>query len=456
MKIHSLICPDPDPAQGKTRQLIEELARGWREGSSEGAAQIAAVVDLLSDQTSLPDLFKPVPGGPTYRFLMDFLRYIREAPASPSAWLERVKEGRGWDDVPLSAVGFSSATGALTTALSCSGAAGGEVVTASFNYVGVANAIMAAGAVPRFVDIDPRTWCMGADEVARAITKKTRAVILTHLNCFADIEPYESLFRRRGLEIPLIQDASLAIASTREGVRPGLVNVGPGGITVMSLTISKIFSGLGGAVATSHDQGLLEMMHDMAHQGVGQSDPSVLTLFGTNCKMSALNAAIAHAQLKRRKEIVARRIELRALYEEGLSKLVKRGLLSLQELGDESVATHFGAVLPADRRQISRELYDRFGVQTGVWHAHHTQKLYRIFLGKGAPRLPNTERIAERLTFLPFHTALSDDDVNYICRSLESLIASKPSPARRASPSAGGVRPRAKTPRSKGRTSKGR
>jgi len=448
MKEHRLICPDPDPAGSEVSEHVSALAKAWREGE---ASQISALADLLSDASALPDLFKITPGGPTYRFLTDFLRYVREAPGRPGAWLERVKEGRGLGEIPVSVAGFGSATGALTAALSAAGAAGGEVVTSSLNYVGVINAIAASGAVPRFVDIDPSTWCMDADAAARAVTGKTRAIILTHLNIFADIWPYEELFHRRGFDFPLIQDASLAIASTREGARPGLVNVGPNGLTVMSLTVSKIFSGMGGAVATSHDQGILEVMHEIAHQGVSQSNPGELSFFGMNCKMSAINAAIAHAQLRRREEIVSRRRRLRAAYEKSLAPLVREGMVSLQELGEETVPTHFGVVLPLERKEVSTSLQQRFNVQTGLWHAHHLQKLYRILLGNSRTRLPATEKLANGLLFLPFHTALTEDDVKFICSSLSSVISGSASPSRRRVSPKAAAHPRVKTQPSKGR-----
>jgi len=84
MKEHRLICPDPDPAGSEVSEHVSALAKAWREGE---ASQISALADLLSDASALPDLFKITPGGPTYRFLTDFLRYVREAPGRPGASL---------------------------------------------------------------------------------------------------------------------------------------------------------------------------------------------------------------------------------------------------------------------------------------------------------------------------------------------------------------------------------
>lgn len=445
MKNHLLIHPDVDPPRRRTAELVDELARLWREGRLEGAGEIGAIADLFSTPDLLPDVFKIAPGNPIHRFLLDALRFVQEGPGTPPAWLARIVQARGWEEIPLSVVGVGSATGALYAALASGGVAGGEVITASLNYVGVPNAAVMAGATPRFADIDPRTWCLDPASAARLVTKRTRAIVLTHLNAFADLEPWEELFERRGFDFPLIQDASLAIASTRGGVRPGLVNVGPGGVTIMSLTVSKILSGLGGAIAFANDPEALERVYTMAHQGVSEGDGAGIATFGTNCKMSALNAALAHEQFKRRDGIIGRRQELRLLYEQELAPLTEGGQLGLQALSDEDVVTHFGVLLPVPRKAIEQRLWEEHRVQLGMWHVHHREELYRSVFRCDGRRLPVTEEFADRLAFLPFHTMLEDEDVKAICGALAGELAG----ARKARPS---QRPRkAERPASAGR-----
>lgn len=415
---YRLIHPDIAPPRGRTRELVEELVRSWREGKNEGGNEIAAAVALLGSSSELCHLFQLTEEGALFRFLREWGTFIQVSEKSSCPLLERFRKERGWERVPLHVLGFSSATGALYVALTAAGVAGGEVVTASFNYVGVPNAIVAAGATPRFVDIDPGTWCMDPRSCSRAIGKSTRAILLTHVNAAADLEPYDDLFRRRGLDFPLIQDASLSAGSTCRGMRPGLINLGRGGMTVMSLSISKIFSGLGGGVLLGNDPSLMAQAYEIAHQGLDPADPSRIATFGLNFKMSALSAAIALEQFKRRGEILARRRRIRALYEEHLAHLISSGRVALQELDEEAVVTHFGVVLPMEQMPLARRLWERHRIEIGVWHAHHEQEIYRHLLRHRLPRLERTEALSKRLAFLPFHTMMRDEDVAFICRAL--------------------------------------
>ncbi len=434
MKEISLIQPDFVPPAGKSKKLVDDLVKSWRMGRMEGAGEIGAIADFLTNPEATPNAMKAVRGGPIYRFLLDFIRYLKTPPSSPSQWIERVKKERGWGEVPLAVVATASATGGLTAALTAAGVAGGEVITASYNYVGVVAAIVAAGGIPRFVDIDPQTWCMDPAAVESALCGETKAIVLTHVNRFADLDPFEEIYKRRGLEIPLVQDASLAVASTREGVHPGLVNLGEGGVTVMSFTVSKIFSGMGGGVICSNSLETIELLNDMVHQGVMAADPSVISCFGMNSKMSALNALVVHELLKRRERIVSIRRDLAGFYAKHLAPLIEDGHVAIQDLGDEAVVTHYGVVMPPDAKSCLEELYNRFGIHTGMWHAHHSQELYKMLLENRTDSLTATNELASRIIFFPFHTAMGEEDVAFVCKALAEVIGeSKARPSKKPS-----------------------
>lgn len=421
-KAYSAFCPDIDPPRDRTAELIHELVQSWRDGTNAGAGEVAAAAAFLTDPHQLPLTYNLLEKGPLGDFLTDFHQFLLETPSQPVPFVERIKAERGWQQIPLHIMGFASATGAIYSTLAAATVAGGEVITTSLNYTAVPNAIMMAGATPLFVDVDPATWCMDVGACSRAISPSTRAIVLTHVNRFADIEPFHDLFKRRGLNIPLIQDASLAVGSTRSGVRPGLINLGRGGVTVMSLTVSKVISGLAGAVAVANDPEFLWHAAEIAHQGIPFYDPTVITTFGSNFKMNAINAVLAHEQLRRRDRIFERRRILRAAYERHLKALVDAKRLALQDPGDEAVMTYFGVILPMARDPVAKILQERHFVQTGIWHVHHQQKIFRLLLAPKIPRLPETDRIGPRLLFLPFHTMLTEEDVAAICQALSAAI----------------------------------
>lgn len=422
MKPYNLVQPDIDVGSSRAKKLIAEL----KNCEGFGADEICAAIKVLTDPEEQASFFYPKVGGAIDGLKTEFRSFISGRLGTSKNLSDKIQEAWCWDEIPLHIEGFASATGAVYSALTAARVGGGEVITSSLNYVGVVNAILLAGALPKFVDVNPKTFCMERADVEKAVTGKTRAVILTHLNSFLDIEPFFDMFKGHGFEFPFIQDASLAIGSTFKGMRPGLINVGPNGVTVFSLAISKIISGLSGALATSHNSEFINSMREIAYQGISLKDNSYIgSMGGANFKMAPLNAAIAAAMLKRREEIFEKRRKLKKIYDNELTGLVAKGLLSVQQTDSQTIMTHYPAVLSVNREQVVYDLFSRFGIQVGMWYVHHMQPLFKILLGSDIPKLPASERLSERLVFLPFHTKLCEGDVAYIASALSQVLSEK-------------------------------
>jgi len=422
-KPYTLIHPDIDRGCGRTRELIDELVASWREGRNEGAGEICAALEVLADDEMLVEYFKFFESSPQGRLSREFASFLARDNDSNHPFLVRVGRDRGQEQLNVNAVAMAGATGALWAVLRAVGVEDREVVVTSLNYPGVINAVITAGARPRFVDINADTWCADPEDVKSAIGENTRAIVLTHINRYVDPEPFYDMTEAAGISIPVVQDASLAVGSSFGGLRPGIVNIGRQGATIFSTTISKIVCGLGGGIVTSADSELLMRALACAHQGQSLSDPYVLQDPGSNFKLGAANAAIAIENLKRSHAFIERRRALRTLYDDGLARLVGEGRLALQALDDGAVLTHYGVLLPQDkfagRKAFCKLMHDKYGIQIGIWHCHHMQGIYRRFSSRN---LPNTEAIADRLVFLPFHTRLSDSDVSDICKAMEENL----------------------------------
>ncbi|MFH1830988.1 MAG: DegT/DnrJ/EryC1/StrS family aminotransferase [Pseudomonadota bacterium] len=413
-KEYTLIHPDISAGKGRAGKLIEELAQLYRNGECEDGSEIAAVVSLLTSEDILSNItYQSLQSGPIKLLCDQFTAFITKNVNPQDQFLVRFAKEQSVNQIPLFVGGLASATGALFAALSAADVQGGEVITTSLNYVGVPNSIVLAGATPRFVDIDAKSLCMDPESVDKAINDKTKAILLTHVNRFVDIEPFYDIIKRRGLDIPLIQDASLAIGSTLRGMHPGFINIGKGGSTVFSLAISKIISGLGGAIFCTNDGGFLNRVMNIAYQGASLINPEELDTHGANIKMNAMSAVIAKEMLKRHEQIFDRRRKLKMLYDELLSSGVKDGSIVLQQVDDETVMTHY-PILVKDRASLAKKLYEKYNIMLGLWHVLHMQGIYA---GSKAA-LPLTESIKERITFLPFHTKISDEDAKYICKAV--------------------------------------
>src|SRR5207248_5328805 len=147
------------------------------------------------------------------------------------------------------AVGLSSGTAALRAGLAALGVGcGDEVIVPSFTFIATVNAVIAAGAVPIFCEVD---GSLGADanDVEAKITERTAAIMPVHLeNQACAMDALMDVARRRGVAV--IADACQAIGSSHRGKAPGAT----GDCGAFSLQLEKnITSGEGAAPITSDD-----------------------------------------------------------------------------------------------------------------------------------------------------------------------------------------------------------
>jgi dTDP-3-amino-3,4,6-trideoxy-alpha-D-glucose transaminase len=112
-------------------------------------------------------------------------------------------------------VGVANGTDAITIALRALGVEpGDEVVLPSFTFYATAEAAVVAGARPVFCDVDPETFCVTRETVARALTPRTRAIVPVHL--FGNVAPIEEL---RSFGLPLLEDAAQVAGAAHTGSR---------------------------------------------------------------------------------------------------------------------------------------------------------------------------------------------------------------------------------------------
>lgn len=126
------------------------------------------------------------------------------------------------------AIGVASGTDALQLALLAEGIGeGDEVITTPFTFIATAEAIRHVGATPVFVDIDPRTFNIDPDAVERAISTKTRAVMVVHLfGQPADMPRLSALCRQH--DIRLIEDCCQSFGAAIDGTKTGAFGDGAG------------------------------------------------------------------------------------------------------------------------------------------------------------------------------------------------------------------------------------
>lgn len=192
----------------------------------------------------------------------------------------------------------SSGTAALSVALAaCGVGAGDEVIVPPFTFVATVEAVLNAGAVPVFAEID-ETLCLDPGAVAAAITDKTRAVLPVHMcGSMAQIDEIKVLCEQKGLV--LIEDACQSVGATFGG--KGLGSFGKAGCFSFD-PVKTITCGEGGAVVTDDPEvyARADQYADHGHDHIG-SDRGLEghPILGTNYRISELNAAVGVAQLRK-------------------------------------------------------------------------------------------------------------------------------------------------------------
>ncbi len=189
---------------------------------------------------------------------------------------------------------------------------GAEVITTCYTFVATASAIVAAGGVPVFVDVEPGSYCIDPEQVEAAIGPRTEAILPVHLACsMADMDRLPEICARRGLL--LVEDCAHAHGARWRDRCAGAI----GDFGSFSMQSSKLLTaGEGGAVTTS-DSIYAQRLQSLAD--CGRKEPGYdgfpERMLGHNLRMTEWQAAVLRAQLERLPEQHARRAERVAHFE---------------------------------------------------------------------------------------------------------------------------------------------
>jgi perosamine synthetase len=217
------------------------------------------------------------------------------------------------------AIATSSCTGALHMGLAALGIGqGDEVILADTNWVATVAPIVHLGAKPILVDILPDSWCIDPNEVEKAITNRTKAIIVVHL--------YGNLAKMAELltigekhNIPIIEDAAEAIGSTYFGRKAGSM----GKFGTFSFHGSKTITTGEGGMFVTNDELLFEKVLTLSNHGRTRSQTKQFwpETVGFKYKMSNIQAAIGCAQIERIDKLILRKKEIFHYYSQILCKL---------------------------------------------------------------------------------------------------------------------------------------
>ena len=345
------------------------------------------------------------------------------------------KEFAAWADAEY-AVALANGTLALDLALKALEIGeGDEVVVTSRTFLASASSIVTAGAVPVFADVDADSQNITADTVRAVLSERTRAIICVHLAGWpCDMDPIMALAREHGLHV--IEDCAQAHGARYKGRSVGSI----GDVGCWSFCQDKIMTTGGeGGMVTTNDRELWSRMwsykdHGKSWEAVYEREhaPGFRWLhesFGTNWRMTELQAVIGRIQLKRMAEWTAARTRNA---ERIWDTCRRHAVLRVPAFPSDCVHAHYKCyvqVQPGElaagwnRDRIIDEIVAR-GVPCyqGSCSEVYLEKAFDNTGWRPAERLPVARELGETSLMFLVHPTLTEAEIEKTCAVIDEVM----------------------------------
>lgn len=338
-------------------------------------------------------------------------------------------------------VGLSSGTDAVRFALVASGVRPGDVVlTVPHTFIATTEAITQAGAIPDFVDVDERTYCMSASSLETYLTTKCHkdlssgkfyhdklkapvtAIVPVHIyGQVADMDALMNVAERFGLIV--VEDACQAHGAEyfskkqNRWVKAGSI----GKAAAFSFYPGKNLGACGeGGAATTNDAEIAQKMRMLRDHG--QAKKYYHDIEGYNGRLDSLQAGILSVKLKHLSKWNELRRECAARYQEMLAPLA--GTITLPYEPPYSKAVYHLYVVQTQNRDELQKQLNEAGIGTGIHYPIplHLQKAYQE-MNYEPGDFPNSERIASQGLSLPMFPGLRADQQNRVGETIAEFAS---------------------------------
>lgn len=294
---------------------------------------------------------------------------------------------------------------------------GDEVIMPSLTYIATANTVRYCGATPIFVDSEEDTFNIDPLKIEEKITSRTKAIMPVHLYGLpANMKAIHEISQK--YNIPIIEDAAEAHGAEYDGKKVGSFGLA----SSFSFFGNKVItSGEGGMIVTNNKE-LYEKMKLLKGQAVCPNKKYWHVEVGYNYRMTNMQAAVGLGQLENIDWHINQRERIAKLYEKYLKKLEK--YVKLQFVPENCKQTYWmnNIILQdnvkKERDQVMEEM-EKNGIEMRpVFYPMHVMPPYL----DNTISCPVAEKLASRGISLPSHALLTEEDIRYICDSLQNII----------------------------------
>ncbi len=298
---------------------------------------------------------------------------------------------------------------------------GDEVITPSFTFIATAEVIALLRLKPVFVDIDPKTYCIDPQEIEKAITPKTKAIVPVHLyGHSADMEAIMDIANRHKLYV--IEDNAQAIGShftTTSGLTKKTGTFGHIGCTSFFPSKNLGCYGDGGAIFTDDDAIAAKIRMVANH---GQSQRYYHDTVGVNSRLDTMQAVVLRIKLQLLDEYIKARRAVAHAYTGAFANIPQ--IVTPYEAPNQLHVYHQYTMQleGADRNELQAFLQEK-QVPSMIYYPvpAHRQKMFEGMTDLNQ-HLPVTDALTGKVISLPIHTEMDQDQLSHIITSVQSFL----------------------------------
>lgn len=298
---------------------------------------------------------------------------------------------------------------------------GDEIIVPAFTYVATAEVIGLLKLVPVMVDVDPNTFNISKDEILKAITPKTKAIVPVHLfgQC-ADMEMIMELASENGLYV--IEDNAQAIGADyyfKDGTSKKAGTIGDIGCTSFFPSKNLGCYGDGGALFTTK-KSLYDKIKMIANHG--QEKKYVHKIIGVNSRLDSIQASILSIKLKHLDEYSKMRLMAADFYDSRLSSISDIIIPFRSKTSNHVFHQYTLKILNGKRDKLKNYLNDK-GIPSMIYYPIPLNKQEAFMnIGKTIGDLNISKELTDSVLSLPMHTELSIEQLEYITNTIHDFF----------------------------------